>query len=56
VCAHLAGREPVSALEARPFPSADTGFLLDLGDVRGQVYAKRALAIAAAGGPSLLTG
>jgi len=53
VCAHLAGREALEPI-ARP---ACFGVALpahDLADVRGQQHAKRALAIAAAGGHSLL--
>ena len=52
VCAHLRGRALLSpaiapdATEPAPVP--------DLADVRGQAHAKRALAIAAAGGHSLL--
>ena len=52
VCGHLAGKERLLALAApaagatRPYP--------DLADVRGQVHARRALEIAAAGGHSLL--
>jgi magnesium chelatase family protein len=54
VCAHLSGREPLAALAAPSDPPAEPGRLLDLDDVRGQAQAKRALAIAAAGGHSLL--
>jgi magnesium chelatase family protein len=52
VCAHLRGQASLStaiapeAIEPAPMP--------DLADVRGQAHAKRALAIAAAGGHSLL--
>ena len=52
VCAHLRGQALLSqaiapdAIEPAPVP--------DLADVRGQAHAKRALAIAAAGGHSLL--
>ena len=56
VCAHLDGSVPLPTL-ARLLPHkallvADTS--LDLSDVRGQLQAKRALTVAAAGGHSLL--
>jgi magnesium chelatase family protein len=56
VCAHLDGSIPLAILPP-PLPQtarwiSDTA--LDLSDVRGQVQAKRALTIAAAGGHSLL--
>jgi len=61
VCAHLAGTAPLSACasamaaaaapsDAQCAPQASP----DLADVRGQLHAKRALAIAAAGAHSLL--
>jgi len=56
VCAHLDGSAPLPILSP-PSPSAAlriTDAALDLSDVRGQLQAKRALAIAAAGGHSLL--
>jgi magnesium chelatase family protein len=52
VCAHLAGEAPLPVYRngiARPRPSYP-----DLGDVRGQQQAKRALEIAAAGAHALL--
>jgi magnesium chelatase family protein len=52
VCAHLRGEAPLAAASA-PVAS-ELPAPLDLADVRGQVQAKRALAIAAAGGHSLL--
>ena len=53
VCAHLRG------VEALPAPAVDTvqpdgGSVPDLADVRGQLHARRALEIAAAGGHHLL--
>jgi magnesium chelatase family protein len=56
VCAHLTGIEPLPALMPRVVEvSSYAGEPeLDLRDVRGQVNAKRALVIAAAGGHSLL--
>jgi len=54
VCAHLSGAAPLAAgcASARGVSSAPAR--LDLGDVRGQLHAKRALIIAAAGAHSLL--
>ena len=59
VCAHLSGRTPLpcpavegGAAPADPRPAPRAG--VDLSDVRGQLYAKRALIIAAAGAHSLL--
>jgi len=52
VCAHLAGREPIARYRAAP--SASPPAYPDLADVRGQVQARRALEIAAAGRHSLL--
>jgi magnesium chelatase family protein len=53
VCAHLAGRAPLSTLEARAPPSRPPD-APDLAEVHGQAHAKRALEIAAAGRHSLL--
>ena len=53
VCDHLGGRQPLPW--ASPLPvAAPCGDEHDIGDVRGQAHAKRALEIAAAGGHSLL--
>ena len=52
VCAHLSGRDQLSAASAVNLEN--TPNLPDLRDVRGQQQAKRALEIAAAGGHSLL--
>jgi magnesium chelatase family protein len=56
VCAHLIGDTPLPPLAAPPpLPigiASDTA--IDMRDVRGQIQAKRALTIAAAGGHSML--
>jgi magnesium chelatase family protein len=54
VCAHLSGREPLAQLTPQPCVAANGAPVLDLGDVRGQEAAKRALTIAAAGSHSML--
>ncbi len=55
VCEHLWGRQALPVLStAMPEPRQHSSSSLDLSDVNGQVWAKRALEIAAAGAHSLL--
>lgn len=51
VCAALGGQRELPIAET---PPAEAGFIPDLGDVRGQVQARRALEVAAAGNHHLL--
>ncbi|HEX7368977.1 MAG TPA: YifB family Mg chelatase-like AAA ATPase [Rhodanobacteraceae bacterium] len=53
VCAHLRGIDPLPAPTASP-PSETGNRVPDLADVRGQLHARRALEIAAAGNHHLL--
>lgn len=52
VCAHLTGRAPLARFTQRP--AVNGSHHPDIGEVKGQAHAKRALEIAAAGGHSLL--
>ena len=52
VCAHLSGREQLDCHRQNPQPVAPV--VADLSDVKGQLEARRALEIAAAGGHSIL--
>src|SRR5882757_3631310 len=55
VCAHIDGSAPLPSLPPRVASASNVSDVtLDLTDVRGQVQAKRALTVAAAGGHSLL--
>src|SRR5690606_8979953 len=54
VCGHLTGQRTLPKAEARPADTGPAAGIPDLADVRGQLHARRALEIAAAGGHHLL--
>jgi len=54
VVSHLAGRSRISAYSEQPVLHLQVGESADLADIRGQLQARRALEIAAAGGHHML--
>ncbi len=52
VCAFLSGKSEITQYKAQPISSAEP--YLDMSDIKGQLQAKRAMEIAAAGGHSIL--
>ncbi|SEG00729.1 YifB family Mg chelatase-like AAA ATPase [Nitrosomonas ureae] len=54
ICAHLTGRETLPVFQDIPEDKSEDSVYPDLDEVKGQTHAKRALAIAASGGHSLL--
>ncbi|MEK7098968.1 MAG: YifB family Mg chelatase-like AAA ATPase [Patescibacteria group bacterium] len=50
ICEHIAGRAVLPPLDRPSFEHTDTAYAVDFKDIKGQVSAKRALEISAAGG------